>query len=262
MNEEKPPTMTWGDQMEREEEKENIAKQPLKEHKTDEAKPELKKPFRNPPQSERRKKSDGASSSSYGKAHGQTPERKDKFSRNKSLRSPHNASRNNSTRSPHDKSSPQSWHSDMPLCTDENKLRVRQRQIDIGKGTPEYARYVAEVSHRQRTKDHPWTPNKNYEVSTRSWQGSMRVWRRKLHHWDPENSGNSAVAGRLERSEDWEGGNPADDSMEIDETGASSLSSSQHSSRNSSRRSSVSSSTTADDQKVDLNAALEKSLFG
>ena len=36
-----------------------------------------------------------------------------------------------------------------------------------------------------RTKEHPWTPNKYNVCSTRSWQGMMRIWRRKLHFWDP-----------------------------------------------------------------------------
>jgi len=36
-----------------------------------------------------------------------------------------------------------------------------------------------------RTSEHPWTPNKFSVCSTRSWQGMMRIWRRKLHFWDP-----------------------------------------------------------------------------
>lgn len=38
---------------------------------------------------------------------------------------------------------------------------------------------------KERTPDHPWTPDKYTICSTRSWQGVMRIWRRKLHYWDP-----------------------------------------------------------------------------
>ncbi|XP_057305953.1 histone RNA hairpin-binding protein-like isoform X3 [Hydractinia symbiolongicarpus] len=72
-----------------------------------------------------------------------------------------------------------------PIETDEKRLSTRQRQIDIGKNTEGYRKYVAEVTRRERTKDHPWTPNKFTVCSTRSWSGIMRIWRRKLHFWDP-----------------------------------------------------------------------------
>lgn len=73
----------------------------------------------------------------------------------------------------------------VPVETDERKLATRQRQIDIGKNTEGYRRYVQDVARLDRTSDHPWTPNKFTVCSTRSWQGVMRIWRRKLHYWDP-----------------------------------------------------------------------------
>lgn len=72
-----------------------------------------------------------------------------------------------------------------PIETNEKRLATRQRQIDIGKNTEGYRKYVAEVTRRERTKDHPWTPDKFTVCSTRSWSGIMRIWRRKLHFWDP-----------------------------------------------------------------------------
>jgi len=71
-----------------------------------------------------------------------------------------------------------------PLETDKRKLQTRQRQIDIGKETTGYSRYMKEIRRKDRTQDHPRTPNKYTVCSTRSWQGTVRVWRRKLHYWD------------------------------------------------------------------------------
>lgn len=68
--------------------------------------------------------------------------------------------------------------------TDETRLTKRQRQIDIGKATEAYSIYCEKVPRNERTKHHPQTPDKGVACSSRSWQGVMRVWRRKLHYWD------------------------------------------------------------------------------
>lgn len=73
----------------------------------------------------------------------------------------------------------------VPIEKDERKLATRQRQIDIGKNTVGYQKYLEDIKRLDRTKEHPWTPNKYNVCSTRSWQGMMRIWRRKLHFWDP-----------------------------------------------------------------------------
>jgi len=71
------------------------------------------------------------------------------------------------------------------LETDQRKLNARQRQLDIGKETEGYKKYIKEVKRKDRTAHHPQTPDKNIARSTRSWQGMVRLWRRKLHYWDP-----------------------------------------------------------------------------
>jgi len=75
------------------------------------------------------------------------------------------------------------------------KLECRQRQIDIGKNTEGYKNYINDITRKERTKDHPWTPNKFTVCSTRSWQGVMRIWRRKLHFWDVPKKGSDVSAG-------------------------------------------------------------------
>nr|XP_047124740.1 histone RNA hairpin-binding protein isoform X2 [Hydra vulgaris] len=69
--------------------------------------------------------------------------------------------------------------------TDEQRIKNREKQIAIGKNTEGYRKYIAEVPRSDRTPVHPWTPDKYSVCSTRSWQGVMRIWRRKLHYWDP-----------------------------------------------------------------------------
>ena len=66
------------------------------------------------------------------------------------------------------------------------KLASRQKQIDFGKNTPGYARYLASVPKGSRRRGDPWTPNKHQVCSKRSWDGQVRKWRRALHKYDPE----------------------------------------------------------------------------
>lgn len=103
------------------------------------------------------------------------------------------------------------------VLTPEEKLVVRQRQIDLGKKTAGYQRYltavprsVARARHRrtvacrrscarcstcsavvncvrcrsQRTAAHPRTPNIHKVCSKRSFDGLVRKWRRLLHDYD------------------------------------------------------------------------------
>ena len=42
------------------------------------------------------------------------------------------------------------------------------------------------VYHRdKRKRSDPWTPDKTEQQSKRGWDGLVRMWRRRLHNWDP-----------------------------------------------------------------------------
>lgn len=73
--------------------------------------------------------------------------------------------------------------------TDPHRISQRQKQIDYGKNTEGYARYIKLVPRDQRSHDHgehPRTPNVRQKMAKRSFQGLVRAWRRALHRWDPK----------------------------------------------------------------------------
>ena len=52
-----------------------------------------------------------------------------------------------------------------------------------------YQRYIAAVPKNTRKahdEKHPVTPNMKKKCSKRSWDGQVKIWRRRLHFWDPE----------------------------------------------------------------------------
>jgi hypothetical protein len=65
-------------------------------------------------------------------------------------------------------------------------LAQRQKQIDYGKKTVGYERYMSMVPKDKRESGQPITPRKDQRCSKRSWDGQVRKWRRDLHRWDPE----------------------------------------------------------------------------
>jgi len=68
----------------------------------------------------------------------------------------------------------------------ERRLAQRQRQIELGKATVGYQSYVAQVASDQRPPNAPRTPDKQLKTSKRSWDASVRRWRRQLHIYDPD----------------------------------------------------------------------------
>lgn len=68
--------------------------------------------------------------------------------------------------------------------TDAECLRKRQKQINFGKVTPEYQRYVAACDKRKREPFYPRTPNKFRRCSRRKFDGLVKKWRKQLHVWD------------------------------------------------------------------------------
>ncbi|XP_050420535.1 histone RNA hairpin-binding protein [Adelges cooleyi] len=70
--------------------------------------------------------------------------------------------------------------------TDTMILVRRQKQIDFGKNTIGYERYLEEVPKHERKKEHPKTPPKNLKYTRRAWDGLVKNWRVRLHCWDPD----------------------------------------------------------------------------
>lgn len=69
--------------------------------------------------------------------------------------------------------------------TDAAVLSRRQKQIDYGKNTLAYERFVETVPRSERTRDHPRTPNKYGKYSRRAFDGLVKIWRKQLHYYDP-----------------------------------------------------------------------------
>ena len=72
--------------------------------------------------------------------------------------------------------------------TDPKRLEKRQKQVDFGKNTIGYERYVCALPKRSRRRNPsdlaPRTPDVGMKCSKRRFDGILRAWRRALHLWD------------------------------------------------------------------------------
>ena len=76
----------------------------------------------------------------------------------------------------------------------QSKLLQRQKQIDYGKNTVGYEKYLQLVPKSKRGPTDPKTPNIYVSNSKRAFDGMVKKWRRELHRYDRENIRNFQVS--------------------------------------------------------------------
>jgi histone RNA hairpin-binding protein len=81
----------------------------------------------------------------------------------------------------------QSRHNDSSVEyeTDMSVIRRRQKQIDYGKNTIGYQKYIELTPKNKRKREDPTTPEKFIKYSRRSWDQQIKMWRKRLHEFDP-----------------------------------------------------------------------------
>ena len=77
------------------------------------------------------------------------------------------------------------YYKSVEFETDQAVVHRRQKQIDYGKNTIGYRNYCRLVPKASRGKKHLHTPDKYLKYSRRSWDQQIRMWRLKIHEWDP-----------------------------------------------------------------------------
>ena len=91
-------------------------------------------------------------------------------------------------------STPQTAHL-IGRITDSHLLKQRQKQVDFGKNTIDYARYSKLVPRFRRTPEDPTTPDISDPMSKRRFDGKVKAWRRQLHAWGNANPAPEASTG-------------------------------------------------------------------
>ena len=87
---------------------------------------------------------------------------------------------------------------------DQHRLTQRQKQIEKGKNTLGYTRYLQTVPKHERRKNdpaHPRTPPAHLQMSKRAWDSHLAHWRRGLHQWDPPATGATSANAAAETKE-------------------------------------------------------------
>lgn len=69
--------------------------------------------------------------------------------------------------------------------TDMSIIRRRQKQLDYGKNTIGYQKYLEITPRNSRKDEDPTTPEKFVKYSRRSWDQQIKMWRKRLHDFDP-----------------------------------------------------------------------------
>lgn len=156
----------------------------------------------------------------------------------KSVDSPANKIAHVST-SPTNKLNSPKARSKLQYEKDKETLARRQKQIEYGKNTLGYQRYSKLVPRETREKRHPKTPPRHLRYSRRAWDGLVKVWRQKLHFWDPPKDGEETPT---ELPESWD--NMSDDcsASMSDTTSERSIPTTPQSGRKSNRKCSLSDS--------------------
>jgi len=67
---------------------------------------------------------------------------------------------------------------------DDDVLARREKNIQYGKRTGAYERYIQVIPRRSRDQHSPRTPIKDMKYSRRQWDGLVKHWKIKLHDWD------------------------------------------------------------------------------